>query len=148
HELGRVLPGGASISSIQGTVGSGSASTGSQAGAGSAGAGSATGTPKGATGGAGAAVSATPPGSVPTFALSGCATSQSEVALTLNRLRLIDGVSEVTLQTSTKASPGAAASVALGGCPAADPAYTIQLTFDPLPAASSIRAATIVPAAS
>ena len=150
HELGRVLPGGASISSIQGTVGSGSASTGSQAGAGSAGAGSATGTPKGATGGAGAAVSATPPGSVPTFALSGCATSQSEVALTLNRLRLIDGVSEVTLQTSTKTSPGAGtgAGAGVGGCPPADPAYTIQLTFDPLPAASAIKAATIVPASS
>ena len=37
--------------------------------------------------------SATPPGSVPTFTLSGCATSQTEVAQTLNRLRLMDGVS-------------------------------------------------------
>ena len=58
------------------------------------------------------ATSATPPGSAPVFTLGGCATSQSEVALTLQRLRLIDGVSEVTLQSSTKsgASGGAAGS--------------------------------------
>ena len=49
--------------------------------------------------------SATPPGSVPTFTLGGCATSQSEVALTLQRLRLIDGVSKSTLQSSTKPAP-------------------------------------------
>ena len=40
-------------------------------------------------------------GSVPTFTLTGCATSQPSVALMLERLRLIDGVSEVTLQSST-----------------------------------------------
>ena len=43
-----------------------------------------------------------PAGSVPTFTLAGCATSQTEVAQTLDRLRLIDGVSEVTLQSSTQ----------------------------------------------
>ncbi len=48
--------------------------------------------------------SATPAGSVPTFTLAGCATSQAMVALTLTRLRLIDGVSEVTLQSSTQAA--------------------------------------------
>ena len=41
--------------------------------------------------------SATPPGSVPTFTISGCATSQPAVAQTLQRLRLMDGVSEVAL---------------------------------------------------
>ena len=40
------------------------------------------------------------PGSVPTFNLSGCAASQAQVALALDRLRLIDGVSAVTLQAS------------------------------------------------
>ncbi len=59
-----------------------------------------------ARGGSAAVTSATPPGSVPTFTLSGCATSQSEVAQTLDRLRLIDGVSEVTLQSSTKPARG------------------------------------------
>ena len=46
--------------------------------------------------------SATPAGSVPVFTLGGCATSQKAVAQTLQRLRLIDGVAEVTLQSSTK----------------------------------------------
>ena len=82
---------------------------------------------------------------MPTFTLTGCARSQSEVALTLNRLRLIDGVGEVTLQSSAKSTSGAAASGS-SSCPPSDPAFTIQLTFDPLPAASSIKAATAVPA--
>jgi len=169
HELGRVLPAGASISSINGAVAAGSGSTGAAgsptgAGSGATGAaGSPTGAGSGATGAAGSptaasgtgaskssaggatAVSATPPGSVPTFTLTGCARSQSEVALTLNRLRLIDGVGEVTLQSSAKSTSGAAASGS-SSCPPSDPAFTIQLTFDPLPAASSIKAATAVPA--
>ncbi len=93
HELGRVLPADASITSLTGTVGSASGgSTTSTSGSGSTAAASA------------AVTSATPPGSVPTFTLSGCATSQTEVAQTLNRLRLIDGVNNVTLQSSTKPS--------------------------------------------
>jgi hypothetical protein len=155
HELGRVLPAGASISSINGAVAAGSGSTGaagSPTGAGSGATGAAgspttasgTGASKSSAGGA-TAVSATPPGSVPTFTLTGCARSQSEVALTLNRLRLIDGVGEVTLQSSAKSSSGAAASGS-SSCPPSDPAFTILLTFDPLPAASSIKAATAVPA--
>jgi len=141
HELGRVLPAGASISSINGAVAAGSGSTGA---AGSPTGASGTGASKSSAGGA-TAVSATPPGSVPTFTLTGCARSQSEVALTLNRLRLIDGVGEVTLQSSAKSTSGAAASGS-SSCPPSDPAFTIQLTFDPLPAASSIKAATAVPA--
>ena len=95
HELGRVLPADASITSLTGTVGSAS--------------GSSTSSTSGSTAAASAAVtSATPPGSVPAFTLSGCATSQTEVAQTLNRLRLIDGVSNVTLQSSTKPSASGA----------------------------------------
>ena len=45
----------------------------------------------------GAVTSATPPGSVPTVTLTGCATSQTVVADMLQRLRLIDGVKEATL---------------------------------------------------
>ncbi len=152
HELGRVLPAGASISSIDGTVATasgaaGATGAGSAAGAGSAtGAGSGAGASKAAAGGGSAAASATPPGSVPTFTLTGCATSQSEVAVTLNRLRLIDGVGEVTLQSSAKASSGGGASAASGACPGTDPAFTILLTFEPLPAPSAIKAATVVPA--
>ncbi len=121
HELGRVMPRGASIASFDGTVGS--STTGASAASSSRTSSAAP------TGAAGAAVSsATPPGSIPTFTLGGCATSQAEVALTLQRLRLIDGVSNVTLQSSTKASGSGSGS---GSC--AGPAFSVQLTFDALP---------------
>ena len=84
HEFGRVLPTQTSISSLNGSIG-----TGGSAGASSSGSASASAPATGASGGA-----------APTFTLSGCATSQSAVALTLERLRLIDGVREVTLQSS------------------------------------------------
>lgn len=128
HELGRVLPSTASIATIEGAVG---AATGNL-GAGGAKA-SATATP----------VSATPPGSVPTFTLTGCATSQAQVAVTLNRLRLIDGVSEVSLQSSSKASAGSAGGSAAGACPASGPSFTATLTFDSLPATSAVSASTV-----
>jgi Tfp pilus assembly protein PilN len=123
HELGRVLPGYVSISSLSGSVSSGS-STGAAS------------TPaRSGTAATTTVTSATPPGSVPTFILSGCATSQTAVAQTLVRLRLIDGVSEVTLQSSTK--PGSAGSGGSAGCPGKDPAFSVQITFDPLPAAAA-----------
>jgi hypothetical protein len=139
HELGRVLPKDASISTLTGTVGAagkpgsgGSAASsspsgpsGSSSGASPAGAG-------GASASSSSASSATPPGSVPAFLLAGCATSQSEVALTLQRLRLIDGVSEVTLQSSTKSATGGSGGEA--ACPAHDPAFSVQITFAALPA--------------
>ena len=128
RELGRVLPRDVSISSLTGSVGSSASTSSASPPAGAAGAAS------------GAAVtSATPPGSVPTFALGGCATSQSEVAQTLIRLRLIDGVSDVTLQSSGKSGGGGASA---GGCPGSDPAFAVQISFDPLPAASTTSSAT------
>jgi len=78
QEIGRVLPTDASILSLTGSVGA-PTTTASPA----------------ATTGKSSVASATPPGSVPTFVLSGCATSQTEVAQTLDRLRLIDGVSHL-----------------------------------------------------
>jgi Tfp pilus assembly protein PilN len=151
HELGRVLPTDASVTSLDGSVGSSSGpsggSSGSSAGKGSTGAsGSAASAGSGSS--SSAVASATPPGSVPVINLSGCATSQAEVARTLTRLRLIDGVSEVTLQSSTKTSSGGSGgnsgSSAKGQC-SSGPAFTIQLTFEPLPAggasASSATAA-------
>jgi hypothetical protein len=127
HEFGRVLPSGTSISSLTGTVGASTPSGGAPA--------------KPAAAGAGA-TSATPPGSVPAFTLIGCATSQPVVAQTLQRLRLIDGVSEVTLESSTSSAASAAGGGASGGCPAGAPAFTMQVTFDPLPSASAVAAAT------
>ncbi|HEV7527802.1 MAG TPA: hypothetical protein VGO29_02790 [Solirubrobacteraceae bacterium] len=155
HELGRVLPRDASITSLDGTIGptsgaSASAPPASAAASHPAAAGSsssaASASPASAGAGAGAtATSATPPGSVPTFTLSGCATSQQEVALTLQRLRLIDGVSEVTLQSSTKSATSASSAASAGGsgnCKGNQPVFTVQITFDPLPSSSTIGSTT------
>jgi Tfp pilus assembly protein PilN len=121
HELGRVLPKDTSLSSLSGTIGSTTGPT----------------TPSStATTTSSTVASATPPGSIPTFTLSGCATSQTEVALTLDRLRLINGVNEVTLQSSAKAGSGGAGSAGAGGCTASQPAFAMQISFDPLPSAS------------
>ena len=70
--------------------------------------------------------------------LGGCATSQTVVAQTLVRLRLIGGVSSVALQTSTKPG-GGGASGASGGAPCTgdDPVFSIQVNFEPLPSAAT-----------
>ena len=139
HELGRVLPVEASLSTISGTIGSTT--------------GAATPTPAAATPASGATAStavasATPPGSVPTFTLSGCATSQAAVALTLERLRLIDGVKEATLQSSTATTGGSGAgSGGSGNCPAGGPVFAMQIAFEPLPSASAALAASAAPKA-
>jgi Tfp pilus assembly protein PilN len=143
HELGRVLPPGqVSLTSLTGTIGSGTGSTsaGADTAAGaSSKAAAATGATTPAAGSSSAATassssvsSATPAGSVPTFTLAGCARSQAMVALTITRLRLIDGVSEVTLQSSVQAAKMGGGS---GGCTGAT--FAMQITFDPLPAASA-----------
>jgi Tfp pilus assembly protein PilN len=130
HEFGRVIPRGVSISSLDGTIGP----------AGSTGA---TSTSSGASASTSSVSSTTPPGSVPTFTISGCATSQPTVALMLQRLRLIDGAANVTLQSSTAAAASASgSSTSSGPCPPGGPAFTAQMTFDPLPSTAAEQAAT------
>jgi Tfp pilus assembly protein PilN len=124
HELGRVLPAGTALDSLHGTVGPAAAS----------GAAATTTAGPGAT-----AASSTPPGSTPVFTLTGCATSQSEVAQTLQRLRLMNGVTEVQLESSSKSSSGGSASAG-GGCPSGDPTFSVQITFTGLPAAPATGA--------
>jgi hypothetical protein len=121
HELGRVLPRDASVSSLEGSVGSSTGTSGASAPAATS-----------STASTSSATSATPPGSVPKMTLSGCASSQSEVALTLQRLRLMDGVSEVSLKSSTKSDSGGAGSVS-SNCTAQSALFTIEITFEPLP---------------
>ncbi len=134
HELGRVLPSNVSLTSLTGTVGSAAGTSGSSATAASS----------------SSVTSATPPGSVPTFTIAGCTTSQATVALTLDRLRLIDGVSEVTLQSSTKAgSTGSGASAGAGGSGSCPVAFNVTVTFDALPtipASGSTGSATTISA--
>ena len=74
--------------------------------------------------------------------ISGCAQTQREVAVMLERLRLIDGVAAVSLQSSTKGAGGNAGS---GACPTGAPVFTAHVEFHPLPAppVKSSTAATV-----
>jgi Tfp pilus assembly protein PilN len=128
HELGRVMPADTSLDSLHGAVGSGEEVTASHSS--SSGSTSAAST---------SAASSTPPGSTPVFTLSGCATSQSEVAQTLQRLRLMNGVTEVQLQSSTSSgSSGGGSSAGGGSCPTSDPSFTVQVGFAALPVAPTV----------
>ncbi len=130
-ELSRVLPADVALSSLQGTIGSTSGTAAASSPSSSSSSSTTT------TAGAGAAVSsATPPGMVPTVTLSGCASSQSVVAQTLVRLRLMSGVSAVELLSSTK-STSAGGSGSSGSCPGGYPVFSAQITFEPLPAPPS-----------
>ena len=142
HELGRVMPSGTSITSLDGTIAGATpvaAASSPAATASAATSTTTTATPAASTtapGSTGAVSSATPPGSVPTMTLSGCAKSQATVALMLQRLRLIDGASKVALQSSAKtASAGASAGSAATGTCAGGPTFSATLTFQPLPTA-------------
>jgi Tfp pilus assembly protein PilN len=135
RELGRVLPAGTSLSALHGTVGASTTGSSSSSAAASS-------TP----------ASSTPPGSTPVFTLTGCATSQSVVAQALQRLRLMDGASEVQLQSSTKSETGGASgagggSGATGTCSGSNPGFTTQVTFVGLPAAPATSTPTAAGAA-
>ena len=120
HELGRVLPRDASLTSVQGTVGASTVAASAPATA----SGSTTTTTTGPS-----VTSSTPAGSAPVLTLAGCATSQEKVALTMDRLRLMDGVSEVTLQSSGSAG-GSTASGA--GCEQGV-SFALTVDFESLP---------------
>ncbi len=158
HELGRVLPPGqVSLTSLTGTIGGSTGSTAAgadTAGGASSKAAAATGATTPTAGSSSASTassssvsSATPAGSVPTFTLAGCATSQAMVALTLTRLRLIDGVSEVTLQSSVQAAKTGAGGNSGGSSGCTGATFAMQITFDPLPAASATSSPSTTPAA-
>ncbi len=140
HEVGRVLPSGTSVSSLTGTIGAAAEVVKASPSAAPSAAPGAAGSPSAA----GSVSSSTPPGSVPTITLSGCATSQPTVARLLARLRLIDGVSEVQLMSSTS-SAAANTPGATGGCPSHDPVYSVQVIFQALPSAAAVTAAATKP---
>jgi Tfp pilus assembly protein PilN len=130
NELSRVLPTDTALDSLHGAVGSGEEVTASASSSSSKSAASTSST------------SSTPPGSTPVFTISGCATSQSVVAQTLQRLRLMDGVTEVQLQSSASSgsSSGGGSSAGGGSCPASDPSFTVQVGFAALPTAPALSA--------
>jgi hypothetical protein len=139
HEFGRVLPVETAITSLSGTIGA-TGSTGSTATTSSTASSPSASTSASATPAA-AVTSATPAGSIPTFTIAGCALSQPAVALTLERLHLIDGVKEVTLQSSTTGSTAGGGGASSGGCSGHDASFSVTVTFDPLPATAAVAAA-------
>ncbi len=127
-EVGRVLPVGVSIGSMEGCVNqpstTGGAETSCSSGAASA---------KAAA--SGSIASATPPGSVPHFTITGCALSQSLVARTLTDLKLMDGAKEVELASAAKTGTSGASGGGGAGanCPKGNVSYSLRVSFQPLP---------------
>lgn len=98
---------------------------------------------------------ATPAGT--TIELTGCTKSQPDVAKLMSRLRLIDGVTSVTLTSSTKQESGssaaptpapsgpAASGASSQGCGSGTPSFDLQIAFaaqSATPAAGSAATAT------
>jgi Tfp pilus assembly protein PilN len=120
-ELSRVVPTDTSLQSLLGTVVPG-VSVGGTGGA-------STGTLRTAVNG-------------PAFEIRGCTKTQDEVAGLMSRLRLINGVTRVTLSDSQKATTGAVSSVATSGsantgCPAGGPTFDLVVFFTPVPNAGT-----------
>lgn len=128
HELGRVLPTDVALTTVDGQVGA-AAATSAPASAPTSSA------PTATASSVSSVTSATPPGSTPIFTITGCATTQSEVALAMDRLRLMNGVSEVALKSSTASGSSSAGSSSSGGnCP---DTFNLEVTFEGLPAPSA-----------
>jgi Tfp pilus assembly protein PilN len=115
--LSRVVPANTSLQSLSGSVVPGVSITGS--------------------GGSGNAAELRGAIAAPAFQLSGCSDSQDDVARLISRLRLIDGVTRVSLEDSQKttgAQTGASVSAAgsSGGCGPNRPTFDLVAFFQPL----------------
>ena len=130
HELGRVMPAGTSLATLHGS---------------------------GRTGGSngllqhdrntGARV-ALPrrvrlPGAFPSSRSRAVRSSQSVVAQTLQRLKLMDGASEVQLQSSTQTASGSSSSSS-GSGDAAIPSFSAQVAFQGLPSGPAPASAAVL----
>jgi Tfp pilus assembly protein PilN len=76
---------------------------------------------------------------VPAFELTGCTKSQDDVARLMSRLRVINGVTRVTLQNSQKSGTGSAGTAitpgGATGCGTNAPSFDLVVFFQPLPGA-------------
>jgi Tfp pilus assembly protein PilN len=120
--LSRVVPKNTSLTTITGTVSSGST---------------------GASGGSGLRAAIT----APALELSGCTASQDDVARLMSRLRLINGVTRVSLSSSQEATPSSVASASTPGsaqgCGAGTPTFSIVAFFKPLAGAGASGATSL-----
>jgi Tfp pilus assembly protein PilN len=124
-DLAKVVPHNTSLQSLLGTV-----ATGTTAGGASGGSGATTGTLRGDI-------------AAPAFEIRGCTDTQDDVARLMSRLRLINGVTRVTLSDSQKgdtAQPAATVSTAGSsgastGCKPNTPTFDLVIFFQALPSA-------------
>lgn len=130
-DLSKVVPANTSLQSLVGTVVPGSSAGGS-------GAGSAGGLRSGVQG--------------PAFELTGCTSTQNDVARLMSQLRLMNGVTRVTLSNSTKAAngqggaavaPAAGSSGSAQGCGANAPTFDLLVFFQPVPGAGASGVTTL-----
>jgi Tfp pilus assembly protein PilN len=114
-DLSRVVPANTSLQSLNATVAPGASS---------------------GAGGAGSSGPLRSDVTAPAFELAGCTASQDDVARLMSRLRLIDGVTRVTLGSSQKsASTQAGTSVTSSsaqGCGANKPTFDVVVFFKPV----------------
>lgn len=125
EDLSRVLPAGTSLQSLLATVAPGVSVSG----------------PGGGSSG-GSATTAPLRGDItaPAFEMRGCTRSQDEVARVMSRLRLIDGVTRVTLADAQKGDSAEvlpSANQHAMGCPTNHPTFDLVVFFAPLPGASA-----------
>jgi Tfp pilus assembly protein PilN len=113
-QLAQVVPANTSLSSLVGSVVPGATVAGA--------------------GGSGSATDVRGDEQAPAFQLSGCSDSQDDVARLMSRLRLIDGVTRVSFEDSSKAggSSSTGAIGASGGCKPGSPTFDLVVFFAPL----------------
>jgi Tfp pilus assembly protein PilN len=73
----------------------------------------------------------------PAIELDGCTKTQDDVAVLMSRLRLIDGVTRVTLNSSSSSGAGASAGGSSGGCGPNSPVFDIVVFFQQIPDAGA-----------
>jgi Tfp pilus assembly protein PilN len=73
----------------------------------------------------------------PAFELAGCTANQDDVARLMSRLRLIDGVTRVTLGDAQKPSAVTSSAAASQGCGPHSPTFDLVVFFKPIPNAGA-----------
>jgi Tfp pilus assembly protein PilN len=116
-DLAKVVPANTSLQSLYGSVAPGATTSATSAGV-----------------GAGAASSLRSDLSVPAIELTGCTKTQDDVARLMSRLRVINGVTRVTLGDSQKpdSSVATASGATSGGCGRNAPTFDLVIFFQAL----------------
>jgi Tfp pilus assembly protein PilN len=121
-DLSKVVPPNTSLQSLVGTVAPGATVSG----------------PGGSSGGGGTSTTTLRADiSSPAFQISGCTKTQDDVAALISRLRVMPGVTRVTLADSVKSSTGSSVgtgtAAGVSGCGNNAPSFDLVVFFSPLP---------------